>query len=80
MKRPRTVRLLPLLLLLPACVGVDPMRVQADRATYDWFAPMTRAYIEADPKLDAAAKATHLRSLDAWNARIAADEAAAGVK
>lgn len=80
MTRSRTVRLLPLLLLLPACVGADPMRIAADRATYDWFAPMHRAYVVADPKLDEAAKATHLRGLDAWGARIAADEAAAGVR
>lgn len=80
MKNKRPVRLLPLLLLLPACVGVDPVRAAADRATFDWFAPMTRAYIVADPKLDEAAKATHLRGIEAWDARIKADEAAAGVK
>lgn len=79
MTRSRTVRLLPLFLLL-GCTGVDPLRVAADRVTFDWFAPMTRAYITADPKLDEAAKATHLRGLDAWGARIAADEAAAGVR
>ena len=80
MKRSRTVRLLPLLLLLPACVGVDPMRAKADRATFDWFAPMVKGYVAADPKLDEAAKATHLRGIEAWDARIKADEAATGVR
>jgi hypothetical protein len=86
-ERPRSIvqRALLLLLLLggcmlvSACQGANPQRTAADRATYDWFAPMTRAYIQADPKLDDAAKATHLRGLDAWNDRIKADEAAAGV-
>jgi hypothetical protein len=79
MRRSRSVRLLPLLLLV-GCVGHDPMRTAADRATFDWFAPLVRGYVTADPKLDDAAKATHLRGIDAWGARIAADEAAAGVR
>ena len=66
-------------LFLACCQGTDPQRVAADRATYDWFAPMTRGYIQADPRLDEAAKATHLRGLDAWNDRIKADEAAVGL-
>lgn len=65
--------------LLSSCSGLDQQRVAADRATHDWFAPMTRAYISADPRLDEAAKATHLRGLDAWDERIRADEAALGV-
>ena len=65
--------------LMSACAGPNLQRVAADRATYDWFAPMTRGYIQADPRLDEAAKATHLRGLDAWNDRIKADEAAVGL-
>jgi hypothetical protein len=61
-----------------SCQGPDRQRVAADRATYDWFAPMTRAYILADPKLDESAKATHLRGLEAWDQRIKTDEAAVG--
>jgi hypothetical protein len=78
--RPVAVRLLPLLLLLPSCAGHDPIRTAADRATFDWFAPMVRGYVAADPKLDEAARATHLRGIDAWGARIVADEAAAGAR
>jgi hypothetical protein len=84
MKRSRGHRAVLFLLLMAgcaiacACAGPNLQRVAADRATYDWFAPMTRGYIQADPRLDDAAKATHLRSLDAWNDRIKADEAAAG--
>ena len=38
---------------------------------------MLTSYVEADAKLDEAAKATHLRALQAWKDRIDAD---AGVK
>ena len=75
----RVVFLCCLWLLSVSCSGVNAQRVAADRATFDWFAPMTRAYISADPRLDEAAKATHLRGIDAWDARIKADEAAAGI-
>ena len=67
------------LILLCGCSGLNQQRVAADRATFDWFAPMTRRYLQADPTLDEAAKATHLRGLDAWDERIRADEAALGV-
>jgi len=67
------------LLLLCGCSGVSAQRAAADRATFDWFAPMFRGYVTADARLDDAAKATHLRGLDAWDARIRADEAAVGV-
>ncbi len=79
MNKRTTVRLLPLLLLI-GCSGIDPMRAKADRATFDWFAPMVRGYVKDDPKLDEAAKATHLRGIEAWDSRIKADEVAAGVK
>lgn len=65
-------------LALVACSGVSSQRVAADRATYDWFAPMFRRYVMADPALDDAAKATHVRGLDAWDERIRADESALG--
>ena len=58
---------------------LDPVRASADLATVRWFEPMTRAYIEADPKLDEQAKATHLRGLDVWKARVEQDAQLAGV-
>lgn len=67
-------------LLLAGCCGPDVQRVKADQATYAWFAPMLTAYLVADTTLDEAAKATHLRGLAAWKARIDADAAAAGAK
>ena len=66
------------LLLLAGCSGLNQQHVAAERATFDWFAPLTRAYITADTRLDEAAKATHLRGLDAWDERIRAEEAALG--
>lgn len=77
-------RLAPFLFLV-GCAGLaagcaaDPMRVRAERATHDWFAPLMRDYITADALLDDAAKATHLRGLDAWDARIRAEEELLGV-
>jgi len=67
-------------LLVAGCCGPDRQRIAADRATYDWFAPMMVAYLTADAKLDEAARQTHLRGLQAWSARIAADERAAEAK
>lgn len=71
--------ILALCALLVSCTGMDPQRASADLATVRWFEPMTRAYIAADPKLDEAAKATHLRGLDAWKARVEQDAQLAGV-
>lgn len=71
--------LIAVCLLLVSCTGVDPQRASADLATVRWFEPMTRAYIEADPKLDEQAKATHLRGLDVWKARVEQDAQLAGV-
>lgn len=65
--------------VVPACVGPGLQHVAAERATYDWFAPRHARYVAADPTLDDAAKATHLRALDAWGARVRAEEAAAGM-
>lgn len=67
-------------LLLVGCRGPDHQRIAADRATYNWFAPMMIAYVTADPAMDEKAKATHLRGLKAWHDRIAADEKNAGVR
>lgn len=67
-------------LLLAGCCGPDHQRIAADRATYNWFAPMMTAYVTTDPNMDAQAKATHLRGLQAWNDRIAADEKNAKVR
>lgn len=63
-----------------SCCNVDAQRAAAEVATYDWFAPMMRAYIEADEHMDASAKATHLRGLDAWGQRVAQDAKVAGVR
>lgn len=63
-------------LILAGCCGPDAQRVKADQATYAWFAPMFAAYVTGDATLDQAAKATHLRGLDAWKARLDADAAA----
>lgn len=57
-------------LVIAACACPDAQMAAADAATYEWFAPQMRAYLEADAKLDAAAKATHLRALDAWGERV----------
>jgi hypothetical protein len=67
-------------LTLVGCCGPDHQRIAADRATYNWFAPMMIAYVTADPVMDAQAKATHLRGLQAWSDRIAADEKNVGVR
>lgn len=67
------------LLLCVSCSGLDPQRIAAERATYDWFAPLTRRYLEQDPSLDVAARTTHLRGLDAWRARLEAQEQLAGL-
>lgn len=67
-------------LLLAGCCGPDWQRIEADRATYNWFAPMFESYVETDAKMDEAAKQTYLRGLQAWKARIDADVAAAGGK
>lgn len=80
MNRRSTARPFLLVLVLAACSGLDPQRVITERATYDWIAPLTTSYIQADSKLDAAAKATHLRALAAWDSRLVADEIAVGLK
>jgi hypothetical protein len=67
-------------LFLAACACPDAQMAAADLATYEWFAPQMRAYLEADAQLDAAAKATHLRALDAWGQRVIDAAKRTGVK
>lgn len=67
-------------LLVASCSGLDPQRVMTERATYDWFAPLTKQYIQADSRMDDAAKRTHLRAIEAWDSRLKADEIAAGLR
>lgn len=83
MRRPRSwPRFMAVLLMFgccsvaPSCVGLDAARTRADRATFDWVAPMFRRYVTDDEGLDAWAKATHLRSLEAWGERISEFEEA----
>lgn len=80
MNKPALRAALAASLFLAGCCGPDAQRVKADQATYAWFAPLLAGYVEADAKLDEAAKATHLRGLAAWKDRLDADAAAAGVK
>lgn len=72
---PLLLALVLLLAFLQSCAGADRQRTEADRATFNWFAPITRQYLTADPTLDEAAKRTHLRGLEAWDERIRAYEA-----
>lgn len=67
-------------LILASCACPDAQMASADLATYEWFAPQMRAYLEADAQLDAAAKATHLRALDAWGERVMYAAKATGVR
>ena len=67
-------------LILAACACPDAQMASADLATYEWFAPQMKAYLEADTQLDASAKATHLRALDAWGQRVIDAAKRTGVK
>ena len=79
MKLARTAALC-LYLLASGCCGPDRQRIEADRATYNWFAPLFAAYVIADPALDAQVKAMYERGLRAWKERIDADALAVGVR
>lgn len=72
---PLLLVLVLLLAFLSSCAGADRQRTEADRATFNWFAPITRQYLSVDPTLDDAAKRTHLRGIEAWDERIRAYEA-----
>jgi len=63
------VKFIPLLLLLASC-GISQEYVKADRQTYDAVAPEFRAYVEADPKLDADKKAVRVHALETWDLRL----------
>lgn len=67
-------------LAFAGCACPDAQRASADLATYEWFAPMMTAYVEADTKLDEGAKRIHLRALEAWGERVAADAKARGLR
>lgn len=61
-----------LLLLLSAgsCTGPADAYVAADKATFEAVAPAYRAYVTADPALDAEQKARRLAVLESWGLRI----------
>jgi hypothetical protein len=69
--RSRRAPLLALLLttcaLCPACV-LPP--TEAEKSTHDVVAPAHRAYVEADPLLDAGAKQRRLDLLESWRVRV----------
>lgn len=65
----RTKGALALFLFATACV-LPP--TQAELATYNAVAPEHRAYVEADAKMDATAKARRLDLLEAWRIRVGA--------
>lgn len=67
-------------LAFAGCACPDAQRASADLATYEWFAPMLTAYVNADPKLDDGAKRIHLRALEAWGQRVLADAKARGLR
>jgi hypothetical protein len=67
-------------LAFAGCACPDAQRASADLATYEWFAPIMTAYVTADPALDEAAKRIHLRALQAWGERVAADAKARGLR
>ncbi len=78
-RRPSSILVLVTLMALSACAPYDRTAIAAERATHDWLAPEHARYVNADPTLDEPAKATRLRSLQAWGDRIAAQEQAAGI-
>lgn len=67
-------------LAFAGCACPDAQRAGADLATYNWFAPMMEAYIAKDETLDEGAKRIHLRALEAWGERVAADAKARGLR
>ena len=67
-------------LAFAGCACPDAQRASADLATYEWFAPVMTAYVEADAKLDEGAKRIHLRALEAWGQRVLADAKARGLR
>lgn len=66
MKLRSLIALCLILLLCVACIGPT----SAELATYNTIAPDHRAYVEADPKLDAGQKAARLDLLESWRIRV----------
>jgi len=77
-KKLSTVSAIAAVFILSGCVGPSMAHVAAERATFDWFAPMVRNYVTADQAIPDQDKITHLRGIDAWDDRIKADEALVG--
>ena len=64
------------LLMLSSCNGVSVAAAYhaADKATYEAIAPEYEAYVQADEKLDAASKASRMRTLATWKMRLEAQQ------
>ena len=60
------------LALLASCIStaVPTTWVAAERATFEAIEPEYRAYVEADPELDLAAKQNRLATLETWRVRL----------
>lgn len=71
----RSIVLCSLIPWLCSCASLDPLTVQAERATYDAIAPEYRAYVLRDGNLQPVQKEIRMRTLDSWNERITAAEA-----
>lgn len=63
-------------LTLASCAGVPRTYVDADRATYDAIAPEYSGYITDDESLSDGQKQIRIDTLESWDARISAAEAA----
>lgn len=68
--------LIPLLgmFLLPSCVAPDPTLVTASRDVHDAIAPEYIGYVDADARLDPAAKERRRRTVARWDEAIRARE------
>lgn len=63
-------------LVFSGCSGLHASYVNADRLTYEAVAPEYRDYLEADTELSVDARERRLRTLNSWEARVAAAEEA----
>lgn len=59
-----------LFLVTASCAGPSEAYVAADLATYEVVAPAHKAYVEADPLLDADQKNRRLLLLQSWELRV----------
>lgn len=57
----------------------SPHDVLADRATFAAVAPRYLRYLEADPTLDTASRASCIETVETWDLRIRMREQAAGI-